>query len=634
MRFWLGSIGLLGALAGASMASAATDPLAPTGHWTASTRGAAKTPPMGWNSWNAFRTDVDEAKVMGAAQALLDTGLARLGYRYVNLDDGWWLKRRTSDGRLQVRTATFPSARIAGPEGSSFRAYTDRLHAMGLKAGIYTDLGRNACGQAFDLNSPTLPAGTRSEREVGLYGHIDQDIRLFFKDWGFDYIKVDACGLADYAPGNPILAAHDYRAFPPLIERGNLARTDSAAVRALFGKVAAALDRYDPDGDYVFSICPWGEADVRAWGKDVANSWRASGDITPEWTRMLHTFDSVATRSLYAGPGHWNDPDMLEIGHGDFDEKHLTEARTHFSLWAIESAPLLIGYDLRKAPRSLLDIFGNADVIAVDQDPSGNQGVIAYQSDDVQIIVKTLADPHRKAVVLFNRGLRDLEATLTAAHLKFAAGKPIAIKDLWSKTNSSFTGDTTFHLAPRQSVMLIATGERALPDGVYLSEAPASINVAVDGVARPETDPTIHQMVSPWGGTRSSGERTSYGGWGGAQADAAPYGTQIEVAGSKFDTGIGVLADSRLEVRNSGNFTAFAASVGVDDASRNPGANVRFAVYADGKLVAQTPAMKLGDAPAAIRASVAGAKIVELVARQTGTGPRASVAWANAALSR
>ena len=206
MRNWLRSIGFLAAVAGASMANAAPDPLAPTGHWTASTRGAAKTPPMGWNSWNAFRTDVDEAKVMGAAQALLDTGLARLGYRYVNLDDGWWLKRRISDGRLQVRTADFPSARVAGPERSSFRAYTDRLHAMGLKAGIYTDLGRNACSQAFDLNSPTLPVGTRAEREVGLYGHIDQDIRLFFKDWGFDYIKVDACGLADYAPGNPILA--------------------------------------------------------------------------------------------------------------------------------------------------------------------------------------------------------------------------------------------------------------------------------------------------------------------------------------------------------------------------------------------------------------------------------------------
>ena len=172
--------------------------------------------------------------------------------------------------------------------------------------------------------------------------------------------------------------------------------------------------------------------------------------------------------------------------------------------------------------------------------------MIAYELDDVQIIVKTLADPHRKAVVLFNRGLRDLDATLTAAHLKFAAGKPIAIKDLWSKQESAFTGDTTFHLAPRQSVMLIASGERVLPDGVYLSEVPASINIGVDGVARPETDPTIHQMVSPWGGTRSSGERTSYGGWGGAQADAAPYGTANRSRG----------AEIRHRHRNSGGLVA------------------------------------------------------------------------------
>src|SRR3954453_13059156 len=141
-------------------ATAGADPLAPTGRWTGRLSVAARTPPMGWNSWNAYRTEVDEAKVMGSAKALVSTGLAKLGYVYVNLEDGWWLKRRTSDGRLQVRTATFPSARVDAAEGSSFRPFTDRLHAMGLKAGIYTDLGRNACSQAFDLNSPTLPVGT------------------------------------------------------------------------------------------------------------------------------------------------------------------------------------------------------------------------------------------------------------------------------------------------------------------------------------------------------------------------------------------------------------------------------------------------------------------------------------------
>jgi hypothetical protein len=246
------------------------------------TRGSAATPPMGWNSWNAFRTEVDEAKVMGAAQALVGTGLAKLGYVYVNIDDGWWLKRRQSDQTVQIRTRIFPSAKIRNAKDTSFKPFVDQLHSMGLKAGLYTDIGRNACSQAFDLHSPNLPEGTVAEREVGLYGHVDGDIKRYFQDWGFDYIKVD----------------------------------------------------------------------VRAWGKSVGNSWRTSGDIYPRWSRMLHSFDSVATRALYAHPGAWNDADMLFIGAGDFDENHLTEARSHFTLWAMSNSPLLIGYDLRMAPKS------------------------------------------------------------------------------------------------------------------------------------------------------------------------------------------------------------------------------------------------------------------------------------------
>jgi len=129
---------------------------------------------------------------------------------------------------------------------------------------------------------------------------------------------------------------------------------------------------------------------------------------------MLHNFDSASTRALYAKPGAWNDPDILFIGHGEFDQTHLTEARSHFSLWAMINAPLLISYDLRQAPQSLMDIWGNADIVRLNQDPGGHQGVIAYASDDVQIIVKTLSNG-RKAVALFNLGLGQTEVTLTAA---------------------------------------------------------------------------------------------------------------------------------------------------------------------------------------------------------------------------
>lgn len=610
---------------------AGSDALAPTGQWSVPERQQARTPPMGWNSWNAFRTEVDEQKVLGAAQTLVDSGLAKLGYVYVNIDDGWWLKRRTRDGRMQIRTAIFPSARTKGKD-SSFRPFTDKLHGMGLKAGIYTDVGLNACSQAYDLHSPNLPEGNTAEREVGLHGHVEQDIALYFRDWGFDYIKVDACGLNVYGPGAAITKEHQYRPFEPLIDQTSLARTDIPAVRKLYEDVAAALTRFNPDGDFILAICNWGTANVRAWGKQVGHLWRTSGDITPRWTRMLHNFDSASTRALYAKPGAWNDPDMLFIGHGDFDENHLTEARSHFSLWAIINAPLIIGYDLRNAPKSLMDIWSNSAVVRINQDPRGHQAVIAYASDDVQILVKTLADGG-KAVAVFNRGLAKQEVNLLAAHLKFAADAPVQLRDLWSGATQSFTGETALVLAPRETRLFEARGKRRLEGGVYLSEIPADVNVAVDGVIAPELDPVVHRMSGQWSGTRDSGERPAYAGWGGAQADATPYDQALQIGGRRFDTGIGVLADSRLEVRNAGGHKTFTALVGVDDSTRNAADKVEFLLYADGKLLAGSGELGLGTAKT-LEARIEGARLLELVVRQlsrNGALP-VVVTWGDAAL--
>jgi alpha-galactosidase len=612
--------------------AAEIDPLKPTGQWSLPERKQARTPPMGWNSWNAFRTEVDEAKVVGAAQTIVDTGLAKLGYVYVNIDDGWWLKRRTRDGRMEIRTAIFPSAKVKGKD-SSFRPYTDKIHAMGLKAGIYTDVGRNACSQAYDLHSPNLPEGSTAEREVGLYGYVDQDIALYFRDWGFDYIKVDACGLNVYGANAAVVKEHKYRPFDPLIDQTSLARTDIPAVRKLYEDVAASLARFNPDGDFILAICNWGTANVRAWGKQVGHQWRTSGDITPNWTRMLHNFDSASSRALYAKPGAWNDPDMLFVGHGDFDTNHLTEARSHFSLWAIINAPLFIGYDLRSAPKSLLDIWGNADVVRINQDPLGNQGVIAYASDDIQIIVKTLSNG-AKAVAIFNRGLARQEVNLIAAQLKFSAEAPIQLRDLWSKKESTFTGETTFELEPRQTLLFEARGERRLEEGVYLSETPADVNVAVDGVVVPELDPVVHRMTGQWSGTRDSGERPAYAGWGGAQADATPYDQALQINGRRFDTGLGVLAGSRLEVRNSAGYKKFTALVGVDDSTRNVADKVEFLVYGDGKLLGKSGALGFGTAAKSLDVNVEGAKLIELVVRQASTtgGIPVVVTWGDAAL--
>jgi len=603
------------ALSLSTTSATATDPLSAAGRWEGASGGGTPTPPMGWNSWNAFQTEVDEDKVMGAARILVDSGLAKLGYDYVNLDDGWWFKRRLVDGRMQIRTNIFPSAATGGPNETSFKPFTGKLHAMGLKAGIYTDIGRNACSQAYDLHSPNLPQGTTAEREVGLDGHVKQDIDLYFKDWGFDYIKIDACGLADFVPGSELVKQQNYRALAPLIERNSINRSDIDAVRGRYQEVATALKSARPDNDYVLSICNWGMANVRSWGKDIGNLWRTSSDITASWTSMLHNFDSAAKRPLYAGPGHWNDPDILHIGHEAFDDAHLVEARSHFTLWTMINAPLLISYDLRKSPQSLLDVLGNADLVRINQDKAGNQAVVAYDSDDVQFFVKTLGNGERKAVALFNRGATAATVTLLAKHLKLSETSPIVLRDLWSKQSLTFSGEQSFTLAPHETRVFEATGERRLRDGVYLSEMPGAINIAVDGTQQPQLDPTIHRMIDPWSNTRSSGSRPQYAGWGGAQADATPFSQTLQIAGQTFESGIGVLSNSRIQVRNDADHALLMASVGVDDSTENVKQTARFYVYGDGRLLATSAPMTFGVKAVQLAVNIKGKRVIELVVR-------------------
>ena len=614
----------------AAHARTAPDPLAPTGRWSVYAHGSAPLPPMGWNSWNAFGSAIDEEKLLASAQIIRDSGLQAKGYRYIDLDDGWWLKRRQTDGRIVIRADNFPSA--ATPDGStSFRPLTDRLHGMGFKAGIYSDIGRNSCAQLYG-NGLNQPEGTLAEREVGLYGHIDQDIALYFADWGFDLIKVDGCGIRGLTPDSDWVKSGKVRAMTPLVDSESLGRTNIAAVRGLYEEVAQALEKHNPDGDFVYSLCLWGAADVRAWAKDVGNMSRTSDDIAPTWGRMLHSFDSAVGRPLYAHPGTWNDPDMLYIGAGDFDADHLIAAKSHMALWAMLSAPLIIGYDMRKAPKSLLDVFGNAAIIALDQDPAGNQAVLAFDTDDLQILVKTLASGE-KAVAIFNRTSAPLDASLTAEQLKFRPDAQIALTDLWSGRRLAFRGEQSFKLAPRETLIFTAKGARRLADGIYLSEQPGSVNPAVDGVVVPEADPTIYRPIF-WAGTHGTGEHPRYGGWGGAQADQTPYGKVITIGGRTFDAGIGILANSRLEVRNAG-YARFSAQVGIDDSARDRGQPVTFLVYGDGKLLAKSRPVRFGEAPVSLATDVRGVKLIELVARTPQ--PRRfpdPVAWGEAALTR
>ncbi|MEO8063639.1 MAG: NPCBM/NEW2 domain-containing protein [Pseudomonadota bacterium] len=607
------------------------DTLAPTGRWTAYTSGRAATPPMGWNSWNAFASAVDEEKVMGSAQRIVDSGLAQKGYRYINLDDGWAAKRRLPDGHLIIRTDKFPSAAARKQKTPSFKPFTDRLHAMGLKAGIYSDMGRNTCAQAWSATDADLPKGSVAEREVGLQDFIEQDIALYFREWGFDYLKVDGCGLRDFGPDSAKVKAGQARALTPIMDLGAISRTDVPTVQQQFRQVGAAIEHSNPDGDFLYSLCIWGAANVRAWAKDVGNASRTSDDISPVWGRLLVNFDSAVHRALYAHPGSWNDPDMLFIGAGDFDAAHLTEARSHFALWAMLNAPLLIGADLRKTPDSLMEVLGNADIIALNQDGAGNQATVAYDSNDLQILLKTLGNGE-KAVAIFNRGSGAYDVNLQAAQLKFRDDAPVAITDLWTKKQITFTRETKLHVAARETLIFRASGTRALADGVYLSEQPGKVNPAVDGVTRPVADPTIFRTAAGWGGTRGAGDRPQYGGWGGARADSAPYGQTLQIARKTYQSGIGILANSRLEVRNDG-YRHFAAQVGVDDSATDKSNAVIFTVYADGKRVAESRPLKWGMPAEPIEVEVAGMKLLELVARSTGTeNEDLPVTWGSAAL--
>jgi hypothetical protein len=616
------------AMSHTALLHAATDPLAPTARWSAYTAGHASTPPMGWSSWNAFGTDIDEAKVLGAAQRLVDSGLAAKGYRYVNIDDGWALRRNQPDGRLIVRPDRFPSSAAGG-----FRPFTDKIHAMGLKAGIYSDLGRNTCSQAYGGDDPNLPKGSVLEREVGLYGHIDQDIGLFFRDWGFDFIKVDGCGLRAYGADSPKVRSGDYRALKPVLDLESVARSDIPAVQAEFTQINEALKRSNPDGDFLLSLCVWGSADVRAWGKNFGNISRTSDDIRPNWPRLLSNYDSAARRELYAHPGSWNDPDMLFIGAGDFDANHLTEAKSHFALWAMLNSPLFTGADLRTTPQALMDIFGNADIVALNQDPAGNQAVLAYDADDVQILVKTLASGE-KAVAIFNRGIAPIDADLTADQLKFRKDAKVTLTDLWSKEASSFTNETKVKVAPRETRIFRVQGTRALADGLYLSEQPGSVNPAVDGVTKPTADPTVFRSSFGWSGTKGGGERPMYAGFGGARADSTPYGQLLQVAGKRYGAGIGILANSRLEVRNR-DYRRLETKVGVDDSAQDRTHGVTFMVYGDGKLLAKSKALRWGQPAQALSVDVGGAKLIELVAKSTGgANEQLPVTWGDAALTQ
>ncbi|MFL6051870.1 MAG: NPCBM/NEW2 domain-containing protein [Actinoallomurus sp.] len=368
------------------------------------------TPPMGWNDWNRFHCDITEQIVRQTADAIVRTGLRDAGYRYVNVDDCWEAGSRDAEGRLQSDPAKFPSG---------IRALAGYVHARGLKFGIYTAVGGQTC-----------------QGRPGSGGHYAQDAATF-ADWGVDYVKFDWCG----AQGDP----------QPLTEQFRTALAGTGRPMAL-------------------SVSRHGEAWL--WKDHPANLWRTSADIDDTWNTMLRNAEEEVGLSGAAGPGHWNDPDMLEVGNGGMSAD---EYRAHFSLWAVLAAPLLSGTDLRTASQETLAILGNRDVIAVDQDPLSRQGDRLRTDGVREVWTRPLAGGDR-AVVLFNRGVYATEIGTSAAEIGLAPAAGYAVRDLWTHRTSISRGGVHAFVPPHGAAMFrihpLPAGEGAPAGPATLSTSP------------------------------------------------------------------------------------------------------------------------------------------------------------------
>lgn len=303
--------------------------------------GLGMTPPMGWNSWNHFGCKINEKVIRETADALVKTGLAKLGYHYVNIDDCWAEMHRDSKGFLVPGKSNFPSG---------IKALADYVHSKGLKLGIYSDAGTMTC----------------SNKMPGSLGHEEKDAQTF-AEWGIDYLKYDNCNNNDL---KPILR------YPPMTRA--LLKTG----RQIF-----------------FSICEWGDMHPALWASKFGNSWRTTDDISDKWESMISRADQNEVYADYARPGGWNDPDMLEVGNGGMTH---SEYIIHFSLWAISKAPLLIGCDVRNMSKETMEILGNKEVIAVNQDSLGVQAKKVRMIGSREIWSAPLSGD-RTAVVLLNR---------------------------------------------------------------------------------------------------------------------------------------------------------------------------------------------------------------------------------------
>lgn len=378
------------------------------------------TPPiMGWSSWNTYRININEQLIKKQTDAIIDRGLKTVGYRYINIDDGFFGWRDES-GILHTHPKRFPNG---------LENIVKYIHDKGLKAGIYSDAGSNTCGSIWDND----PNGIG----VGLYGHEKQDADLFFNKWGFDFIKIDYCGAGqELALDEQKRYTEIYRAFNDVCNH----------------KIS-------------LNICRW--AFPGTWAEDIATSWRISADITPEWASIKHIINKNLYLSAYARNGHYNDMDMLEIGRGLKPE----EEEVHFGMWCIMSSPLLIGCDLTTIPDKSLELLKNKELIAINQDSLGLQAYVVQHEKNGYVLVKDIEQKRgtARAMALYNPSDSICSFSVPTACLEL--GGTIKVRDLIEhKTIDTNKEYLEYELPPHSAKFFRIEAEKRLESSLYEAE--------------------------------------------------------------------------------------------------------------------------------------------------------------------
>jgi alpha-galactosidase len=622
--------------------------------------GLALTPPMGFNNWNAFGCSVNETLIRETADFFVTSGLKDAGYQFVNIDDCWSTMERGPDGRLVPDPMKFPSG-IAG--------VAEYVHSKGLKLGLYGDAGTRTCaGYPGSLGNEEIDAQT-------------------WADWGVDYIKYDNC--FNQSDGS----------------REDFVNRYSTMHRAI----------QNTGRPIVYSICEWGQSEPWQWAKGVGHLWRTTGDITDSWSSIRDIIAFNAPLAEYAGPGHWNDPDMLEVGNGALT---LIEKRTHMGMWAMMAAPLIIGTDLRIATDETLSVLENREIIAIDQDALGAQAAVISDADGLMVLSKRL-EGGDYAVALYNA--TDGQALVSVP--ADAAGLPAAdayhLHDAWEggalEARSSIAAGVPAHgtviyrvrpLAPSDVVPPSVTVEGSVGTLIPGSAEPVALTTRITNRGVDAASQITVSIEAPEGwtiaaSTGASGESLATDGaletswsvrvpdgtsagryplrvtasyaWGDASTPAsaasemtaavavAPAdgatplstllpmsaenalgpieidtsngdtlegdGSLISIGGKVYTRGLGTHAGSRVVYYLGGRCSQLRVDVGIDDEVASDG-SASFQVFADDRLVAESPLLTVDDPALTLDADVTGATLLTLVADPAGEIVNDHADWA------